>query len=277
MTARLFSKTGALAGTDFQIGREAVIGRDAQCDLVLFPHTISSRHARIFYKEDARTYFIEDLGSSNGTLVDRMPLRAAVRLSALHVITFASDIHFIFQMGAKAAPVAPAPAAPARRVPDRGASTTLGSPASLPAGGLATFGPDDPGMRTSMGQSFAALPDLPGMDQETLPPSASPAPTPPPAIEYALELKLADGKEMRVALKPGKYLLGRGSMCDIVVADSFVSTRHAELFVSDAGVEIVDLQSSNHTYVDDAQISERTRLSVGARLRFGPKITAVLR
>ncbi len=275
MTARLFSKTGALAGTDFQIDREALIGRDAQCDLVLFPHTISSRHARIFYKEAARAYFIEDLGSSNGTLVDRVPLREAVRLNALNVITFASDIHFIFQMGAKAAPAAPAPAAPVRRVPDRGASTSLGSPSSLSAGGLATFGPDDPGMRTSMGQSFAALPDLPGMDQETLPPS--PAPAPPPAIEYALELKLADGKEMRVALKTGNYLLGRGSMCDIVVADSFVSTRHAELFVADAGVEIVDLQSSNHTYVDDVQIGERTRLSVGARLRFGPKVTAVLR
>ncbi len=271
MTARLFSKTGALAGTDFQIDREALIGRDAQCDLVLFPHTISSRHARIFYKEDARAYFIEDLGSSNGTLVDRIPLRDAVRLNALHVITFASDIHFIFHAGAPAPAARPAPT---RRASDRGsAGTTLGIPSPLPEGGLSAFGPDDPGMRTSMEDSFAVLPDLPGMNQDTMPPATTLA----AAVEYVLQLNLADGKEVRVALKSGKYILGRGQACDIVVADSFVSTRHAELTVTNDGVEIVDLQSSNHTYVDDVQISERTRLTVGSRLRFGPKAMAVLR
>ncbi|MDZ4701843.1 MAG: FHA domain-containing protein [Rhodothermales bacterium] len=170
-------------------------------------------------------------------------------------------------------------------------------------------------MRTSMGQSFAALPDLPGMNEDPLPPATAqpaalpdlpgmnedpmppataqpaalpdlpgmnedtmpPATAQPAAIPFVLELGLGDGKESRLTLNPGKYVLGRGQACNIVVADSFVSTRHAELIVTDSSVEIIDLKSSNHTYVDDVQISQPTRLTVGARLRFGPKATAVLR
>ncbi|MEZ4701011.1 MAG: FHA domain-containing protein [Rhodothermales bacterium] len=274
MIARLFSKTGALAGTDHLIEREAVIGRDAKCDLVLFPHTISGRHARIYFSEEKQAYYIEDLGSSNGTQVDRVPLSGPARLDDLNVITFASDIFFVFQV------MASAPAhAPSARSRPTGAHTSLGE-AFVPPPDLGSPPPaDDPGMRTSFGQSFDALPDLAQPDLGSMgkdaPPPAPPAP--PPPVVRTFEVKLADGGAASTTLKSGIYLIGRLPSSDIVVADSFVSSRHAELRVDGAVVTITDLNSSNHTYVNDVQISEATRLEPGDTVRFGPKTTATLR
>ncbi len=265
MPARLFSKVGPLAGTEFLVDQEAVIGRDSRCDLVLFPHTISSRHARIFFDQDKQAYYIEDLDSSNGTRVDRIPLGRPVRLDGLHVITFASDIAFIFQQ----VTTMPAPT-PARPGPE----TTIGVPPPPPP----ELAPDraDEGMRTTYGNAFDVLPDLGGMgSNDTLPPAVR---TPEPALpERALELERPDGSTETITLAPGTYTIGRLSTNDIVITDSFVSSKHAELLVTDAFVELTDLESSNHTFVDGAKISEKTRLAPGATLRFGPKATAVLR
>jgi diguanylate cyclase (GGDEF)-like protein len=49
------------------------IGRAATCDLCIPQESISRQHARI--DSDATSYFIEDLGSTNGTLVNDVPVR----------------------------------------------------------------------------------------------------------------------------------------------------------------------------------------------------------
>jgi pSer/pThr/pTyr-binding forkhead associated (FHA) protein len=45
------------------------IGRAASCDLVVSDNYVSNVHARIFAKDGA--YWLEDLGSTNGTYVNR--------------------------------------------------------------------------------------------------------------------------------------------------------------------------------------------------------------
>jgi pSer/pThr/pTyr-binding forkhead associated (FHA) protein len=45
------------------------IGRAASCDLVVSDNYVSNVHARIFAKDG--TYWLEDLGSTNGTYVNR--------------------------------------------------------------------------------------------------------------------------------------------------------------------------------------------------------------
>ena len=47
----------------------AVLGRDAECDIVIEGSGVSRRHARIVVSDDE--YLLEDLGSKNGTWVNR--------------------------------------------------------------------------------------------------------------------------------------------------------------------------------------------------------------
>jgi pSer/pThr/pTyr-binding forkhead associated (FHA) protein len=45
------------------------IGRAAGCNIVIDDHFVSSVHTRIFQRDD--TWMIEDLGSTNGTYLNR--------------------------------------------------------------------------------------------------------------------------------------------------------------------------------------------------------------
>ena len=51
-----------------------IIGRSPSCTLVLDDSYASSRHARVFPKDGA--WWLEDLGSTNGTMMDGRPVHA---------------------------------------------------------------------------------------------------------------------------------------------------------------------------------------------------------
>jgi pSer/pThr/pTyr-binding forkhead associated (FHA) protein len=72
---------GALTGTSLPL-REAgtVIGRNPECALVLDDDFASGRHARIYTRDGA--WFVEDLGSTNGTFVGTQRLTEPVRVEA---------------------------------------------------------------------------------------------------------------------------------------------------------------------------------------------------
>ena len=53
-----------------------IIGRSPSCTLVLDDSYASSRHARVFPKDGA--WWLEDLGSTNGTMMDGRPVHGAV-------------------------------------------------------------------------------------------------------------------------------------------------------------------------------------------------------
>ena len=62
-------RTGFYAGLEVQIDRERiVIGRGRKADLALAEATISRAHAALGF--DADGFFVQDLGSTNGTLVN---------------------------------------------------------------------------------------------------------------------------------------------------------------------------------------------------------------
>jgi pSer/pThr/pTyr-binding forkhead associated (FHA) protein len=53
----------------FELGERAVvIGRSTECDIQLGVQNVSRRHARVFFHNEE--YLIEDLGSTNGVLVN---------------------------------------------------------------------------------------------------------------------------------------------------------------------------------------------------------------
>lgn len=78
--SRLVVTAGKLAGTSLPLGRSAiVVGRAQSCTLVLEDDYASSRHARIFPQGDQ--WFVEDLGSTNGTMVAGQPITEATPLT----------------------------------------------------------------------------------------------------------------------------------------------------------------------------------------------------
>ncbi|MDH3755228.1 MAG: FHA domain-containing protein [Acidimicrobiia bacterium] len=58
-----------LAGREFPLGDELTVGRAAGCQVTLDDTYVSQLHSRIFLREGS--YLVEDLGSTNGTYLNR--------------------------------------------------------------------------------------------------------------------------------------------------------------------------------------------------------------
>ena len=65
-------------GKSFTLGSEFIIGRADKCHLVLDDAYVSQMHARIFSKDSS--YMVEDLGSTNGTYVNRRRISGPAEL-----------------------------------------------------------------------------------------------------------------------------------------------------------------------------------------------------
>jgi sulfur carrier protein ThiS len=68
---------GGMAGQSFQPGEgRTLVGRSPECDVFLDDVTVSRRHAELL--RDADTFTIRDLGSLNGTYVNRKRIESAI-------------------------------------------------------------------------------------------------------------------------------------------------------------------------------------------------------
>lgn len=76
----------------FTLEGELVIGRSQEADIFLSDRRVSSRHARIYLKEDH--FFLEDLGSTNGTFVNGLPIKTPYRLEIGDKITIGPYVFF---------------------------------------------------------------------------------------------------------------------------------------------------------------------------------------
>ncbi len=65
-------------GKTFTLGDELTIGRSENCTLVLDDAYVSQMHARIFRRGDG--FVAEDLGSTNGTYLNRQRITSGVQL-----------------------------------------------------------------------------------------------------------------------------------------------------------------------------------------------------
>jgi pSer/pThr/pTyr-binding forkhead associated (FHA) protein len=65
-------------GVAFDLRDELIIGRGPKCQVVLDDSYVSQMHARLFAKGDA--YMVEDLGSTNGTYLNRRKVTAPTEL-----------------------------------------------------------------------------------------------------------------------------------------------------------------------------------------------------
>jgi len=91
----------------------------------------------------------------------------------------------------------------------------------------------------------------------------------------AFRLVSASG-DQSFEVPPGRTLVvGRGVASDIAIYDPTISRRHAELVVSDDGVDVTDLGSSNGTCINGARV-ESGHLKANDSVTFG-KVTYRLR
>jgi hypothetical protein len=90
----------------------------------------------------------------------------------------------------------------------------------------------------------------------------------PPASSKARRFWLEHGSQ-NIELRRGRLLVGRSSGFQLLLDDTMVSRRHAELVVSDDAVVVQDLGSVNGIYVNARRVQTSQRMSDGDRLQIG--------
>ncbi|PSK99337.1 type III secretion system (T3SS) inner membrane Yop/YscD-like protein [Murinocardiopsis flavida] len=81
----------------------------------------------------------------------------------------------------------------------------------------------------------------------------------------------SQGMQQSYELNAQVTLLGRGTDCDLRLVDNGVSRHHAEIRVEDVDAVLVDLGSTNGTFVNGQQV-KRARLVDGTRISLGRTI-----
>jgi pSer/pThr/pTyr-binding forkhead associated (FHA) protein len=250
MRARLFAKTGELAGASFEIGDEATLGRTPDNPIVVPSPLISARHSRIFFDPAEACYRLEDLGSRNGTFLDGARLRRPEKLGRLEIVNLAARFDFIFQvLSSESTP--PLQPGGGTQIDREGVQLPAGLAPALGKGTLHEM-PDD-----------WVLPSLSSFD--TVPP-------------FQLRVEFSGGPET-FDLAPGEYLVGRGEDCELRLNELGLSRRHARLIVTADRVQLLDLGSTNQTFLEGERLLPDlpTAVPVGAEIRFAALRTVLLK
>lgn len=92
--AVLIANNGPLNGQQWIIEGTLVIGRDAECDIVIPDRQVSRQHARI--TKSINGVILEDLGSKNGTFLNNQALSEPVKLIEADEIAVALIQTFLF-------------------------------------------------------------------------------------------------------------------------------------------------------------------------------------
>ena len=282
MKARLFCTTGFFAGAKFEFTKEATIGKHQGNGIVLAPPIISNRHARIYFDDKAQNYFLEDLGSRNGTLVDGVRVKKKEKLTTLNIITFAQKFDFIFQVidNYEREPAAQEAA------PKQSTASVESSPQHTPRPTTGTRRAREETVDVeAVDEPINGKTMLEGVVPVRVIPAEKMSPT---RNGRTLVEAMALGKKMAVnapvfllefsskgrrfktvQLKPGENFLGRAADCEIEIDDPSISRRHAVVTVNASKVFVKDLGSRNHTFVGKQTILSETEVQLDTALRFG--------
>ena len=94
--AHLLVEEGPEAGKEFRMARSNVLGRSADNDISLPDDTVSAQHANITFRKGQ--WWLEDLGSKNGTFLNQAPIEQPLVISSGDKISLGS-VHLAFKAG----------------------------------------------------------------------------------------------------------------------------------------------------------------------------------
>src|SRR2546427_6749925 len=211
-------------------GASLVFGRDASCDVVVPGKDVSGRHAEIM--QTPKGYLLVD-SSTNGTSVNDARVEGQRLLARADVITIGEE-KFRFYADTAASPPAnpqPGPAATA--------------PSAVPP---------------TKGESVKLRETVHGVP-------AAPRPSGAPLASFLVRAGALKGQ--RLSVKTPVVNIGRADYNDLVLPDESVSTTHAKLQRREGVWVLVDLDSTNGTFIDGDRIKGEAPLTPGATVRFG--------
>ena len=240
-----------------------VLGRDASCDVVVAQTEVSRRHAEIVPGDDG--YTLRDT-SANGLYVNGERVQGSLKLARADVVRLGSE-EFRFY-----ADVLPVASKPPERVPAVAAgeavpSIDLVEMDLVPMMPVAPVAP--PVVPTPMPAAVAASVPAP-----TPPPVAELQPVPPandarPVLAVLESTNEGPGKGTRYELRSSLGHVGRGAHNDVRLSDESVSETHAKLQKREDGWYVVDMDSTNGTYVGGSRVSGEQKLHGSPDVRFG--------
>jgi pSer/pThr/pTyr-binding forkhead associated (FHA) protein len=256
-------------GKEFTVpGGGLVFGRDASCDVVVAQTEVSRRHAEIV--ADDQGYNLRDL-SANGSFVNGVRVQGAQRLARSDVLRIGSEE---FRFYADLAPAAAASVPPASPKP-----VPAAAPPKPPAPAPETLAPVVTAASAPGGAP--AAPQAAPKASVPPPPLASPSVAaearPAPVAHVELRPLLATLESVNEGpMKGNKHELrtplahiGRGAHNDVNLSDESVSETHAKLQRRDDGWYVVDMESTNGTYVGGTRIVGERRIEGSPDVRFG--------
>jgi serine/threonine protein kinase len=89
--ARLSIQNGPMAGRSYRFHQDVTtIGRTNGNDLVISERTVSRRHARLWFADGH--WYLEDMGSANGTLVNNVRIYQPVVLNDNDIVNFGDEV-----------------------------------------------------------------------------------------------------------------------------------------------------------------------------------------
>jgi pSer/pThr/pTyr-binding forkhead associated (FHA) protein len=212
-----------------------VLGRDASCDVVVAQNEASRRHAEIAPTEQG--YVVRDM-SANGVFVNGDRVQGSQRLARSDVLRVGSE-EFRFYADL----LAPGPTPPASHPATPAPVAHPPQPVAVPA--------------------HAALYSAPT-------PLAQPAWDDPRPVVATLEMRNeGPAKGTIFSLRTPLAHVGRGGHNDVRLSDESVSETHAKLQRRDDGWYMVDMESTNGTYVGGTRVTGERKLEGSPDIRFG--------
>ena len=249
-----------------------VFGRDAGCDVVVPSTEVSRRHAEIVAGDSG--YVVTDT-STNGVFVNGVRVEGIQILGRGDIVRIGGE-EFRFY-----ADVLPSAAGTPASVRQEGAG---GSPAAPPAPAQAAVASTPPNpapasapraaVPAAAAAAFAEIEAVPGRQ---LPDEPSPAPIPSsvprPASRGAIaSLNVIGGGVLRgeqYGITTVLAHVGRGEHNDVVIPEESISDSHAKLQRRDGVWYVIDLGSTNGTYVAGRRIDAEEVLGQAGELRLG--------
>ena len=110
-----------------------------------------------------------------------------------------------------------------------------------------------------------------GSDAETQLKSGRPQVGRDPKAKPCVEIQAGAGQGTRVVLDIGTHIIGRGTAATVRIDDDGVSREHAKLVITEEMVNLLDLQSTNGTYVNGAPVDVAV-VREGDRIHVGPDV-----